>query len=783
MTIVRHIAAVRTTSAPRSPVVRAPILLAAACGVALMVLATFAVPAPAAAQQPFSPEIALDVRTPGIAAVAGDGARVAVTLTSRRDRTDVDHQRFGDPTYISPVSTRLMVIDTRTGDPTWVQAELAQMRGYAWSPDGGRLAWFMVEDGQYRLRIFDAVTSESRTVSLRTDREIASSSPLVWSPDGARVLLGLRPAGWAEEARAAFHALTDAPVIVQDSRNDFLAWDRVRNLANRQETVLASVADGTVREVLSEVTPVGPGFSEDGSYITFSTAARTKTSYTRRDGTEYELFQLDLAAGGDPVSLRDTGEERMNVAWNDARDAFAYAEEGSVFVRRLGEDEAVDVTQGHRDVADDSGARAGGDDSASDDEESDSDGIRFAVERWSPSGDQLLLSSQDAWHLLDLDSDDMHTLLELEEDEDQRPRRQVQGWREDGRYLYFSYSAPDRWQRGLKRLDTASGDIETLMLDASLYRSWNVSEDGATLVYAMSDGDRPNEIWVARGDGSSPRQLTETNAGLEGVALTRSELVEYLDVDGNTLYGILYYPADYEPGRAYPMVAEIYEEYFDNGFNENMNLITAQGWFGFRPSVRFEEGFPGEAWLKAVPNAINKIIERGLVDPEKVGVYGQSYGGYATNLLITQTDRFAAAANVSGKVNIISFLGDSPKITTRNYAAAEVGQDRIGATLWEQPHKYIAHSAVMFADRIETPLLMLSGEGDWNVPATNQREMYYALRRLGKEVVWVHYTAGGHGAGRASSEADFVDHWQRMFDWFAEHFGEERARSAAQDGS
>ena len=783
MSTAQHIAAARSTSAPRSLVVRAPILLAAACGAALMVLATFAVPAPAAAQQPFTSEIALDVRTPSIVAVTEDGARVAVTLTSRRDRTDVDHQRFGDPTYISPVSTRLMVIDTRTGDPTWVQAELAQMRGYAWSPDGGRLAWFMVEDGQYRLRIFDAVTSESRTVSLGTDREIASSSPLVWSPDGARVLLGLRPAGWAEEARAAFHALTDAPVIVQDSRNDFLAWDRVRNLANRQETVLASVADGTVREVLSEVTPVGPGFSEDGSYITFSTAARTKTSYTRRDGTEYELFRLDLAAGGDPVSLRDTGEERLNVAWNDARDAFAYGEEGSVFVRRLGEDEAVDVTESHRGDVDESGARAGGDDSASDDEESDSDGIRFAVERWSPSGDQLLLTSQDGWHLLDLDSDDMHTLLELEEDEDQRPRRQVQGWREDGRYLYFSYSARDRWQRGLKRLDTGTGEVETLMLDANLYRSWNVSQDGATLVYAMSDGDHPNEIWVARGDGSSPRRLTETNPRLEGVALTRSELVEYLDVDGNTLYGILYYPADYEPGRAYPMVAEIYEEYFDNGFNENMNLITAQGWFGFRPSVRFEEGFPGEAWLKAVPNAINKIIERGLVDPEKVGVYGQSYGGYATNLLITQTDRFAAAANVSGKVNIISFLGDSPKITTRNYAAAEVGQDRIGATLWEQPHKYIAHSAVMFADRIETPLLMLSGEGDWNVPATNQREMYYALRRLGKEVVWVHYTAGGHGAGRASSEADFVDHWQRMFDWFAEHFGEERERSAAQDGS
>ena len=88
------------------------------------------------------------------------------------------------------------------------------------------------------------------------------------------------------------------------------------------------------------------------------------------------------------------------------------------------------------------------------------------------------------------------------------------------------------------------------MLDDALYRSWNISEDGETLVFAMSDGDHPNEIWVARGDGSSPRQLTESNSQLEGVALTRSELVEYLDIDGNTLYGILYYPANYEPGRA-----------------------------------------------------------------------------------------------------------------------------------------------------------------------------------------------------------------------------------------
>ena len=579
---------------------------------------------------------------------------------------------------------------------------------------------------------------------------------------------------------------------MQDSRNDFLAWDRVRNIAAKQITALVSPENGSVREILSDVTPSGPRFSADGSYITYSTSTRTKTSYTRRDGTEYELFRLGLAAGSEPESLRDTGQQRMNVTWNDARDAFAYGERGSAFVRRLDEGEAVDVTAGHRGPVDEGGdgteagnavGRGGGRTGDPDEASPDSTRIRFSVQSWSPSGDRLLLTSQDAWHLLDLGSDDLRTLLELEDDADTRPRRQLQGWSEDGRHLYFSYSARDRWQRGMKRLDTATGDIETLFLDDNLYRSWNISDDGGTIVFTMSDGDHPNEIHVASGDFSVTRRLTNSNPQLDDIALTRSELVEYLDVDGNTLYGILYYPIGYEPGRQYPLVAEIYEQYFDNGFNENMNLVTAQGWFGFRPSVRFEEGFPGEAWLKAVPNAINKIIERGLVDPDRVGVYGQSYGGYATNLLITQTDRFAAAANVSGKVNIISFLGDSPKITTRNYAAAEVGQDRIGATLWEQPHKYIEHSAVMFADRIETPLLMLSGEGDWNVPATNQREMYYALRRLGKEVVWVHYTAGGHGAGRAGTAADFVDHWRRMFDWFAEHFGEGGEEKAVSQSS
>ena len=715
----------------------------------------------------FTPNTALDVMSGSVADVTSDGQWLAVTVQSRRDRTDVDHMRFGDPTYVSPASTRVLLIETTSGDQEWLFGDPVQVRGLTWSPDDTQLGYFLMVGGQYQLRVYDIESGNTRSVSLSTAKEISSSSPLIWAPDGSSVLLSLRPEAWAEEAQQAFAVMTSGPVVVQDSRNDFLAWDRVRNLANRQVAALVNVSSGSVEEILPEADVQGLRFGESGDFVTYTAVKPQKTAYERNEGTEYEILKLVLD-GSAPESIVAASERRTNPNWNKAGDAFVYSEEGNVFLRKLEEDSAANLTEQHRGSV----------------SEDDSTKMSFSPMRWSPDDQSILMSSQTGWHILSPDDGGLELVLPLEEDEESRPSRSVQSWSEDGRYIYFTYSASAEWQRGLKRLDLQSGAIETMMLDENLYRSFSFSDDGGTVIYRMSDGNRPDEIWAASEDFSERKQLTDLNSQLADLPLSKTELIEYLDIDGNTLYGILYYPVGYEPGRKYPLVAEIYEQFFDNGYNENMNLITAQGWFGFRPSVRFEEGFPGEAWLKAVPSAINKLVDRGIVDNDKIGVYGQSYGGYAVNLLITQTDRFAAAANVSGKVNIISFLGDSPRITTRNYRAAEIGQDRIGATLWEQPQKYIEHSAIMFADRINTPLLMLSGEGDWNVPATNQREMYYALRRLEKEVVWVNYMSGGHGAGRASSAEDFVDHWERMFDWFREYFDEGNgARPVSQDGS
>jgi dipeptidyl aminopeptidase/acylaminoacyl peptidase len=245
----------------------------------------------------------------------------------------------------------------------------------------------------------------------------------------------------------------------------------------------------------------------------------------------------------------------------------------------------------------------------------------------------------------------------------------------------------------------------------------------------------------------------------------KTELLRYLDADGKSRYAVVYYPADYVAGTRYPAVFNPYEEFFDDSFDASANVLTANGYIVVKPSVGFDIGYPGEAWVKGVTSAANKLIEMGVADSSKLGVHGTSYGGYATNLLITQTRRFRAAINISGKVDMISFYTDSPRLGVRNVNAAERTQDRIGASLWAQPQKYIAHSAVMFADRITTPLMLITGEQDSNVPALNTREMYYALRRLGKECIWVNYANGGHGGGNATAE-DFLDMQRRIVEFY-----------------
>jgi dipeptidyl aminopeptidase/acylaminoacyl peptidase len=351
-----------------------------------------------------------------------------------------------------------------------------------------------------------------------------------------------------------------------------------------------------------------------------------------------------------------------------------------------------------------------------------------------------------------------------DKNEELNPRVSVLGWTPAGDALLVNFGEPDRWDRGVMRLDLKTRQLTPLLKDRNLYQNVRFSYDGSTVVYSKSDGDRPADWYVADTSFRNPRQLTTLNAWMAGKALPASELVAYRDADGKTLYGVLRNPVNYQKGQKYPTVFEIYETFFENGFNARAAFLANHGYAIFHPSVNLVVGRPGESWAKGVTAAANKLIDMGIADPHRLGVHGTSYGGYATVLLLTETDRFKAAINISGKVNMISFYTDSPRLGVRNTHAPEKSQDRIGGTLWEYPERYLEHSAIMRADRIKTPLLNITGDQDPNVPASQSREIYYALRRLGREVEWVRYANGGHRPPNSVSES--VDFENRILAWY-----------------
>jgi dipeptidyl aminopeptidase/acylaminoacyl peptidase len=337
-------------------------------------------------------------------------------------------------------------------------------------------------------------------------------------------------------------------------------------------------------------------------------------------------------------------------------------------------------------------------------------------------------------------------------------------WTPSGDAILVQYGEPDRWDRGLSRLDLKTRALTSLARDNGVYQGFRVARDGRTIVFQKSDGTRPAELYAADSAFTNVRKLTDLNPWIATKALPASELVSYRDADGKVLYGVLRYPIGHEKGRKYPTVFEIYETFFDNGFNGRAAMLAGKGYAVFHPSVNLVVGRPGESWAKGVTAAANKLIDMGVADPDRLGVHGTSYGGYATVLLLTETDRFKAAINISGKVNMVSFYTDSERLGVRNTHAPEKSQDRIGGTLWEFPERYIEHSAIFRLDRVKTPLLTISGDQDPNVPANQSRELYYALRRLGKEVEWVRYVNGGHRPPNSAAES--IDFEQRIVAWY-----------------
>jgi dipeptidyl aminopeptidase/acylaminoacyl peptidase len=713
-----------------------------------------ALAAQAQTPSPITAEDTLNVKTATVLDFSDDGRRVAIGTRRLADNAETNHRRYGDPTYFAPSMVELQVIDTRSGAAEKVGKGLMNIRQAAFTPDGARLALLTAAETPAGLPltslwIYDADRKSLLEVPRQRGAEIAANSELGWTPDGTKLFVALRSPADDAAAQAAFKTLVSGPIVVQSSK-PFLDWDAMSRSNRRRSLAEIDPASGAATVLVSPAAITSYQLSRDGSFVTWLEDGTEKTNYDVIFGTDNAI--RTLARGGQPKTVVEAKTlKTTNPRWSDDQRMFAYAEKGEVFVQRLDEDKPRSITPRPK--------KDGTEKPDNDDTES------FSVVSFSRDGSRLLITSKKGWYVASVADGARDRVLTLDDkNEEKNPKLTAVDWTPAGDAVLVQYGEPDRWDRGLSRLDLKTRALTTLARDSALYQGFRQSRNGSTILFQKSDGTRPAELYAADASFANVRKLTDLNPWMAGKALPASELVSYRDADGKVLYGVLRYPVGYEKGRRYPTVFEIYETFFDNGFNGRAAMLAGAGYAVFHPSVNLVVGRPGESWAKGVTAAANRLIDMGVADPDRLGVHGTSYGGYATVLLLTETDRFKAAINVSGKVDMISFYTDSERLGVRNTHAPEKSQDRIGGTLWEFPERYIDHSAIFRLDRVKTPLLTISGDQDPNVPANQSRELYYALRRLGKEVEWVRYTNGGHRP--PNSVAESIDFERRIVAWY-----------------
>ncbi len=286
-------------------------------------------------------------------------------------------------------------------------------------------------------------------------------------------------------------------------------------------------------------------------------------------------------------------------------------------------------------------------------------------------------------------------------------------------------------------------------------------------VLAFTVGDPTHAPNVAVARGSTLQKITgEGDDVLSQTALGDVRVVQWTAKDGTALEGLLTLPAGYEVGKRYPFMV------LPHGGPEGNDVLALDGFsrviagFGYvvlQPEYRGSTGY-GSAFLESiyehfgdraysdVDSATDFAIAQGWADPARLAIFGWSAGGFLTSWTVTQTARYKAAIEGAGITDWLSFIPTSD--------IAQVDYDR---RLQEKdPAPLLRFSAVMYADRVTTPLLILHGEADRRVPTFQGREFFVLLAERGKTVRMVTYPGAPHFPTRAEQRRNV---FTEIHDW------------------
>ena len=289
----------------------------------------------------------------------------------------------------------------------------------------------------------------------------------------------------------------------------------------------------------------------------------------------------------------------------------------------------------------------------------------------------------------------------------------------------------------------------------------------------VETADEAPEAYVMAASSKSPVRVSRANVDMPKLPLGKTEAIKWKSKDGLEVEGLLTYPVAYEAGKKYPLILNIHggptgvfeETFIGRSGLYPIAVFAARGYAVLRPNPRGSGGY-GKTFRFGNYNdwggkdydddqaGVDRVIQMGVADPDKLAIMGWSYGGFMTSWTVTQTRRFKAAVVGAGVTNLWSFTGTAD--------VAGFIPDYFGGEPWQQLENFQKHSPITFVKNVTTPTLVLHGESDIRVPTSQGYEFYHSLKREGVIAKMVTYPRQPHGP----NEPKFVlDIMQRHLDW------------------
>lgn len=343
------------------------------------------------------------------------------------------------------------------------------------------------------------------------------------------------------------------------------------------------------------------------------------------------------------------------------------------------------------------------------------------------------------------------------------------------------FAAIEGTETTLNTIDADGDEMKAVFSGVEIFYDFTLSRDGKRAAVAANSFEHPREVFLwepgglfRRGEGTMTR-LTHLNPDLDGIELAPQEAVSWTARDGLEIEGLLLKPLNYTEGKRYPLVVQVHggpEGAYLDGWNTSWGrwsqLLAARDYVVLMPNFRGSIGRGvefskadhndlGGADMQDVLDGIDYLVERGLVDDDRVGIGGTSYGGFLSALAATaHSERFAAAIDNAGISNWISFTG----VTDIPYEMCIVHWN---FWVFDHPDLPWERSALAHIDKANTPTLICHGKADIRVHHEQALQLYTALKHKGVETQLVLYPRATHGLRERAHKLDFMT---RCIDWF-----------------